>query len=70
MFSVYFIFPVFKAYQLFLLEINAFYNLILNMEMFTYQVINISSQILPFSYPFWGKRGEEQYLLLTPSTPI
>ena len=52
MFSVYFIFPVFKAYQLFLLEINVLYNLILNMEMFTYHVIKISSKILPLSYPF------------------
>ena len=52
MFSVYFIFPVFKAYQLFLLEINVYYNLILNMVMFTYHVIKISSKILPLSYPF------------------
>ena len=53
MFSVYFIFPVFKAYQLFLLEINILYNLVLNMVMFTYQVIKISSKILPLSYPFF-----------------
>ena len=52
MFSVYFIFPVFKAYQLFLLEINVYYNLILNMVMSTYHVIKISSKILPLSYPF------------------
>ena len=59
MFSVYFIFLVFKAYQLFLLEINALYHLILNMGMFTYQVINISIKILHFFYPFWGKGGGE-----------
>ena len=52
MFSLYFIFPVFKAYQLFLLEVNVLYNLILNMGMFTYYVIKISSKILPLSYPF------------------
>ena len=52
MFSVCFIFPVFKTYQLFLLEINALYNLILNMAMFTYQLIKISSKILPLSYTF------------------
>ena len=53
MFSVYFIFPVFTTYQLFLLEINILYNLILNMVMFTYQVIKISSKIIPLSYPFF-----------------
>ena len=47
MFSVYFIFQVFQTYQLFLLEINLLYNLILNMGMITYQVIKISSKILP-----------------------
>ena len=52
MFSVYFIFPVFKANQLFLVEINVFYNLILNMGMFTCHVIKISSNILPLFYPF------------------
>ena len=52
MFSVYFIFPVFKAYQLLLFEINVLYNLILNKEMFTYHVIKISSKILPHSYLF------------------
>ena len=51
-FSVYFIFPVVKAYQLFLLEINVLNNLILNMGMFTYDVIKIPSKILPLSYPF------------------
>ena len=45
------IFPVFKANQLFSLEIIVLYNLMLNMEMFTY-VIKISSKILPHSYPF------------------
>ena len=49
MFSVYFIFPVFKANQLFLLEFNVLYNLILNMEMFTYHAIKISSKILLLS---------------------
>ena len=49
MFSVYFIFPVFKANQSFLLEFNVLYNLILNMEMFTYHVIKISSKILLLS---------------------
>ena len=49
---VYFIFPVFKAHQLFLLEINVLYNLHLNMGMFTYHVIKISSKILPLSYLF------------------
>ena len=41
-------FPVFKANQLFSLEVNALYNLILNMGMFTYGV-KISSKILPLS---------------------
>ena len=42
---------MFKANQLFSLEINVLYNLMLNMGMFTY-VIKISSKILPLSYPF------------------
>ena len=41
-------FPVFKANQLFSLEINVLYNLILNMGMFTYG-IKISNNILPLS---------------------
>ena len=45
------IFPVFKANQLFSLEINVLYNLMLNVGMFTY-VIKISSKILPLFYPF------------------
>ena len=52
MFSVYFIIPVLKAYQIFLLEINVVYNSILNMEMFSYYVIKISSKILPLPYLF------------------
>ena len=52
MFSVYFIFPVFKAYQLFLLETKVLHNLILNMGMFTHHVIKISSKIFFLSYPF------------------
>ena len=52
MFSVYFIFPVFKAYQLFLLEINVLYNLILNIGMFIYHASKISRKILPLSYSF------------------
>ena len=52
MFSVYFIFPVFKANQLFLLEINVIYNLILNMGIFTCHVTKISSKILSLSYIF------------------
>ena len=54
MFSLYFIFPVFKAYQLFLLEINVLYNLILNMGMFMYHASKISSKILPLSYSLTG----------------
>ena len=54
MFSVYFTFPLFKAYRLFLFEINVLYNLILNMGMFTYHFIKISSKILPYSYSFVG----------------
>ena len=42
---------MFKGNQLFFLEINVLYNLMLNMKMFTY-VIKVSSKILPFSYPF------------------
>ena len=42
---------MFKANQLFSLEINVLYDLMLNMEIFTY-AIKISSKILPFSYPF------------------
>ena len=41
---------MFKANQLFFLEINVLYNLMLNMETFTY-VIKVSSKILPLSYP-------------------
>ena len=52
MFSVYFFFPVFKAYQLFLLEINVLYNLILNIGMFIYHASKISRKILPLSYSF------------------
>ena len=73
MFRVYFIFPVFKAYQLFLLEINV----ILNMKMFTYHVIKISSKILPLSYPFVDICLQDRsslcadvYLPMAPSTPI
>ena len=38
---------MFKANQLFSLEINVLYNLMLNMGMFTF-----SSKIIPLSYPF------------------
>ena len=46
---------MFKANQLFSLEINVLYNLMLNIGMLTY-VIKISSKILPFSYPFVDMR--------------
>ena len=42
---------MFKANQLFSLEINVLYDLMLNIGMLTY-VIKISSKILPLSYPF------------------
>ena len=42
------IFPVFKGSQLFSLEVNVLYNLMLNIGMFTY-AIKISSKILRLS---------------------
>ena len=67
---------MFKANQIFSLEINALYGLMLNMGMFTY-VIKIFSKILPLSCPFvdiclqdWSPVCADVDLSVTPSTPI